>query len=63
MPGLRFIDAAPAGADAQLQIMTAAGPMQLPAKSEERTIGFSMFENLGIGAYNPKGLVRLIVSR
>lgn len=31
--------------------------------SEERTIGFSMFENLGIGAYNPKGLVRLIVSR
>jgi len=28
-----------------------------------RTIGFSMFENLGIGAYNPKGLVRLTVTR
>lgn len=28
-----------------------------------RTIGFSMFENLGIGAYNPKGLVRLQVTR
>lgn len=28
-----------------------------------RTIGFSMFENLGIGAYNPKGLVRLSVAR
>ncbi|MBK7948224.1 MAG: BatD family protein [Deltaproteobacteria bacterium] len=39
VPGLRFIDAAPAGADSQLQIVTAAGPMQLPAKSEERTIG------------------------
>jgi hypothetical protein len=31
--------------------------------SEDRTIGFSMFENLGIGAYNPRGLVRLIVQR
>lgn len=31
--------------------------------SEERTIGFSMFEQLGIGAYNPRGLVRLIVTR
>ncbi|MEN6409352.1 MAG: HK97-fold major capsid protein [Anaerolineaceae bacterium] len=31
--------------------------------SEERTIGFSMFENLGIGAYNPRGLVRLIITR
>ena len=31
--------------------------------TEERTIGFSMFENLGIGAYNPRGLVRLIVAR
>ncbi len=31
--------------------------------TEERTIGFSMFENLGIGAFNPKGLVRLIVAR
>lgn len=28
-----------------------------------RTIGFSIFENLGIGAYNPKGLERLIVTR
>lgn len=28
-----------------------------------RTIGFSVFENLGIGAYNPKGLGRLIVTR
>lgn len=30
---------------------------------EERTIGFSMFEQLGIGCYNPYGLVRLVVSR
>jgi hypothetical protein len=28
-----------------------------------RTIGFSVFENLGIGAYNPKGLTRLSVTR
>lgn len=28
-----------------------------------RTIGFSVFENLGIGAYNPKGLTRLTVTR
>lgn len=28
-----------------------------------RTIGFSCFENLGIGAYNPKGLARLSISR
>ena len=28
-----------------------------------RTIGFSIFENLGIGAYNPKGLSRLIITR
>lgn len=28
-----------------------------------RTIGFSVFENLGIGAFNPRGLVRLTVSR
>jgi len=28
-----------------------------------RTIGFSVFENLGIGAYNPRGLVRLTVTR
>lgn len=28
-----------------------------------RTIGFSVFENLGIGCFNPKGLTRLIISR
>lgn len=28
-----------------------------------RTIGFSVFENLGIGAYNPRGLTRLSVTR
>ena len=28
-----------------------------------RTIGFSIFENLGIGATNPRGLQRLIISR
>lgn len=28
-----------------------------------RTIGFSVFENLGIGATNPRGLVRMIVTR
>jgi len=28
-----------------------------------RTIGFSCFENLGIGAYNPRGLERLTVTR
>lgn len=28
-----------------------------------RTIGFSIFENLGIGAYNPKGLTRLTITR
>jgi HK97 family phage major capsid protein len=28
-----------------------------------RTIGFSVFENLGIGCHNPKGLQRLIISR
>jgi hypothetical protein len=40
----------------ELSILSADNP-------EERTIGFSMFENLGIGAYNPRGLVRLIVTR
>ena len=40
----------------ELTVLSADNP-------EERTIGFSMFENLGIGAYNPKGLVRLIVTR
>lgn len=28
-----------------------------------RTVGFSIFENLGIGAYNPKGLARLTITR
>lgn len=28
-----------------------------------RTIGFSVFENIGIGAHNPRGLVRLTVTR
>jgi len=28
-----------------------------------RTIGFSVFENIGIGAYNPKGLARLTITR
>jgi hypothetical protein len=28
-----------------------------------RTIGFSCFENLGIGCYNPKGLARLTIAR
>lgn len=40
----------------ELTVLSADNP-------EERTIGFSMFENLGIGAYNPRGLVRLIVQR
>jgi hypothetical protein len=40
----------------ELSVISADNP-------EERTIGFSMFENLGIGAYNPRGLVRLIVAR
>ena len=28
-----------------------------------RTIGFSCFENIGIGAYNPRGLARLSITR
>jgi len=28
-----------------------------------RTIGFSVFENIGIGAFNPRGLTRLVVTR
>lgn len=28
-----------------------------------RTIGFSIFENLGIGAHNPRGLTRIVVTR
>jgi hypothetical protein len=30
---------------------------------KSRTIGFSVFENLGIGAYNPRGLARLTITR
>jgi len=30
---------------------------------KSRTIGFSVFENLGIGAFNPKGLARLTITR
>lgn len=40
----------------ELTVLSADNP-------EERTIGFSMFENLGIGAYNPRALVRLIITR
>lgn len=28
-----------------------------------RTIGFSVFQNVGIGAFNPRGLVRVVVTR
>ena len=28
-----------------------------------RTIGFSCFENLGIGAHNPRGLIRMVINR
>jgi hypothetical protein len=28
-----------------------------------RTIGFSLFENLGIACHNPRGLCRLVVTR
>jgi len=28
-----------------------------------RTIGFSCFENLGLGAFNPRGLARIVVTR
>jgi hypothetical protein len=28
-----------------------------------RTIGFSVFENIGIGAFNPRGLTRLVITR
>jgi len=28
-----------------------------------RTIGFSVFENIGIGCFNPRGLTRLIITR
>ncbi len=39
VPGLRFIDASPVRSNTQLEITTAAGPIRLPAVSEERTIG------------------------
>jgi HK97 family phage major capsid protein len=32
-------------------------------KPSERQIGFSVFENLGIGAFNPRGLTRMVVQR
>ena len=40
----------------ELTVLSADNP-------QARTIGFSMFENLGIGAYNPKGLVRITITR
>jgi hypothetical protein len=40
----------------ELTVLSADNP-------EDRSIGFSMFENIGIGAYNPRGLVRLIITR
>jgi hypothetical protein len=30
---------------------------------KNRTIGYSVFENLGIGCHNPRGLVRLLIAR
>lgn len=41
---------------AELTVLSADDP-------KRRMIGFSMFENLGIGAYNPRGLARLTVTR
>lgn len=40
----------------ELTVMSADVP-------QERTVGFSIFEHLGIGAHNPRGLSRLIVTR
>lgn len=40
----------------ELTVLSADNP-------QNRTIGFSIFENLGIGAFNPKGLARLTVTR
>ena len=40
----------------ELTVMSADDP-------KARTIGFSVFENLGIGAFNPRGLVRVVVQR
>lgn len=40
----------------ELTVLSADSP-------RERKIGFSVFENLGIGAFNPKGLTRLTITR
>lgn len=40
----------------ELTVMSADVP-------QERTVGFSIFEHLGIGAHNPRALSRLIVTR
>lgn len=40
----------------ELTVLSADNPAQ-------RRIGFSIFENLGIGCHNPRGLVRLVVRR
>lgn len=50
-------------------IMFGRIPVQIPLtvisadKPSERKIGFSVYESLGIGAFNPRGLARLTVSR
>jgi hypothetical protein len=40
----------------ELTILSADDP-------KARTIGFSVFENVGIGCFNPRGLTRLVVTR
>lgn len=40
----------------ELSVLSADDP-------KNRMIGFSVFENLGIGAFNPKGLARLVITR
>lgn len=40
----------------ELTVLSADNP-------QARTIGFSVFENLGIGAHNPRGLARLTITR
>lgn len=40
----------------ELSVLSADDP-------KNRTIGFSCFEQVGIGAFNPRGLTRLVVSR
>lgn len=40
----------------ELTVMSADDP-------KTRTIGFSCFENVGIGAFNPRGLTRLVITR